>query len=760
MPYGAIPLFAHPAGVQVSLPARWRYTYAGVGESEAHAKPDFDDGAWPETPVPAQHAASAGQEAIWYRVRFPRPAPDATRWLLCFRGAFQATAVWLNGLYLGEHYGYFSPFAFDLTADLAAENLLVVCCETRVESGSKKHPMGIWGDWDCRPYPNFARGKLPPEYVWTLPLGLWAPVELIGVGDVLVQRAQFTPVLEDGGAARVSLQAQLVNLTDRSVRGELRTGLAPHNFVGPESGPAAAPFALGPRGEATVTAELPVTDPQLWWPWTHGAQNLYAAWAEVGVAGQVVAFTRTRLGLRTVEYRGETEAAGPAWLINGRPIFPKGSNYISEFRLDTCTDARHRTDLQLMKDANMDMVRVHVHIEPETFYQAADDLGMLIICDSVLNGCYVHGAAPEDRVFHAWAARDQVTKTVDFLGNHPAVAAWLMHNEPPWPEHMWWFGEPHKARLNREVDLTVAALARELDPSRPVIVASGEKDSHLYPGWYHATWLEYRHESPRFITEFGAQALPAIDSPFWEQVKRDWPVRPDEPSWVHADFQGDLWARYGVGAPDEYPTLERYVAASQQYQAWIARYAAERFRIQKWQPCGGIVHFSFTDGHPAITWAVVDYYRRPKAAYYALRDAFRPTHVCIDPAGGFTGDRRGNVLYPSGGEVAFDLWLVNDDPAVNGPGTVSWRLEGTGVVDEAAVVIPTFDAPAVLVGTVRWATAAGYEGPVTLHTELRHGGRVLERYALTVLVRASDPDVEPAGDPAVAERARSGPAGA
>jgi len=738
--YGALSLFAPQSGPVIPLPDRWLYQHAATGHGETFASPDLHDESWSETMVPAQHAATRERGAIWYRVRFPRPTGGPGRWLLRFEGAFQSTTVWLNGKHLGQHYGYFAPFAFDITDDLADENLLAVCCESRVEWDlpAKKTPMGVLNDWDCKPYPNGARGALPDSYAWTQPLGLWAPVSLVGVGDAVIEYSHYTPLLLPDGSANIQIGIKVTSLVDQTCSGELAVAVAPANFDGSASPTLTQAVQLKPHRSQVVELEVKVPEPRLWWPWTHGEQHLYSGTVTLSLGGRTSAVTEGRFGIRTIEYRGEAEPEGPGWLINGRPIFPMGSNYICDFRLDTATYERHKADLQLMKEANMNFVRVHAHVEPDSFYQAADELGVLVLADGVLNGCYVFGAPPEDRVFYAWAAMDQGEKLVQYHRNHPSIAAWLTHNEPPWPAHCWWFGDPHRFRANRETDLNVSLRTKELDPSRPVITASGEKDTHTYGGWYHDTWLHYLKVSPRFCTEYGAQALPNLDSSFWEEVNTEWPVDPTDPTWIYRDFQAYQWSTFGVGAPSQFPTLAEYVAASQKYQAWISRYGAERFRKLKWKPSAGIVHFMFVDGHPAITWSVLDYHRQPKQAFHALKAAFRPTHVIIEPAGDFTGDRLGNVVYRPGREVTVELWLVNDDPTARGDAVIDWTIDG--LCGTIPVTIPLDTDPALLAESIRWTAPADFVGEVTVQTQLRQGERLLEQHALELVIRPESAD--------------------
>ena len=159
--------------------------------------------------VPRLHGATVGHEAIWYRVRFPRPR-HRQRTLLRFDGAFLTANVWLNGRLLGSHYGYFAPFSFDISSYLLEENVLAVCVEAPVELdlASKRHVMGLFNDWDSKPYPSRELGRLPEQYVWHVPMGLWQPVYLEQVGHVVAEWLHCEPRVESGQSCRLSLRLE------------------------------------------------------------------------------------------------------------------------------------------------------------------------------------------------------------------------------------------------------------------------------------------------------------------------------------------------------------------------------------------------------------------------------------------------------------------------------------------------------------------------------------------------------------------------
>jgi beta-mannosidase len=98
-------------------------------------------------------------------------------------------------------------------------------------------------------------------------------------------------------------------------------------------------------------------------------------------------------------------------------------------------------------------------------------------------------------------------------------------------------------------------------------------------------------------------------------------------------------------------TYEEWVAASQAYQAQVVRFHIETLRRLKYRPAGGFCQFSFGDGSPAVTWAVLDDERRPKLAFGALAAACAPVVVIAD---------RPAAAYPPSALVELDVHVVSD----------------------------------------------------------------------------------------------------
>jgi len=669
-------LFPVQALNRQELTTGWRMAIATLGEGEDRGYPrmDFDDDPWAPVVVPRLHGATSGNESIWYRTRFPRPR-HRQRTVLRFEGAFLVANVWLNGRLLGSHYGYFAPFSFDISSFLLEENVLAVCIEAPVELdlSTKRHVMGVFNDWDAKPYPSRELGKLTEKYAWHVPMGLWRPVLLEQVGHVVAEWMQCEPRVEQGNLARLTLRARLRNLDGRIMTGDLVFRVAPDNFDRGSPLEMRRSFRLPGHEVDDVTVELALTNPELWWPWAHGNPALYRAELDIVADERKSASLKETFGIRDASL--ETRAEGWSFAINGRPIFIRGANYLSEFFLDSASDALLESDVGLAKQANMDLLRLPAHVEPPAMYAAADRTGLLLWQDLPLVGSYIHRADARSLAFYREAVLSQVDEAVHMLFNHPSVITYAVHADPPWSRSQTWLGERHTEQLNRDIDEEAAALLRTLDPSRPSIPGSGDEDVHCGVGWSTGHWRDLAEMSPAFVSELGAQALPNANSPVWRHLNRSWPVSDDDESWRYAGYQRDGFVRSSVGSPASHPTRDAYIRASQEYQAHLASFAIDRFRRQKFAHCGGVLMVQLVDAFPGISAALLDHARRPKRAYRAVTEAFRPVMLTVDlPEAGAAVD--GLLLrLPRGRLQIFRILCVNDDPNQRGPARLRWRIQ-------------------------------------------------------------------------------------
>jgi beta-mannosidase len=588
------------------------------------------DAVWRPIAVPANwHLAGLPNYSgtVFYRRRFNldgRSERDGSRALLRFHGVDYFAEAWLNGAYLGRHEGYFAPFAFEVTDQLTAQpELLVRVAAPREAPGAwpdrKRLIKGIFQHHDCRPGAwDPARGQDEGSG------GIWNRVELELVPPLYLAGlwVEARPSSRPGGPARLVVQIE----TDGQAAGaaRLRLTAAGRTFELEPIDLLETEINLQP-GRQRHRYSLALPEPRLWWPWDQGRPELYALRAELAPPDGPADALEVEFGVRELRIADDT-----TWWLNGRRLFPRGTNVIPTQWLASYQPAAIERDVALLKQANVNAIRVHAHVNRTELYAACDRAGLMVWQDFALQWSYEE--SPE---FQQEACR-QIAAMGRHLHNHPSIVVWCCHNEPS---------------FNREtLDPQLASALRAVDQSRPILEASDFR-SHPYPGWYWSAVDEFRaRPCAPFVSEFGAQALPAraaLEAMF--SPAELWP--PDWAAWAYRDFQYDQTVNVAGLPPGD--DLDAWIGRSQEYQARLLRIAIESYRRAKYAPMSGVFQFMFVECWEAISWAVLDFQRRPKRGYQALRRAFQPLLPSIDL-------RREHAL--PGGQIQAGFWLVNDLP--------------------------------------------------------------------------------------------------
>ena len=617
----------HPP--MTDLSGMWRLSEAEGDLHQRFIDPDFDDSKWMQAAVPGHWRSVPGLErsdgpVLYRRSICAEPGPQA-RAFLVLDGVFYYGDVWLDGAYLGATEGYFVPHSFEITDVLAAgpDHVLAieVACPPERDGTDKRMVTGVFSHWD----------NLDPT--WN-PGGLWRRVHIAGTGPVRLarMRAVCTEATEDRGrlALHLTLDAAAGPATAR-----LRARL-----TGPGVDQVAERDQTLAAGENQLSWTLEVDRPPRWWPWRYGEQPLCNLEVDVEVDGARSDGRCLRTGFREVRLDN--------WRlhVNGERIFVMGANQgPNRMALGEASAEDLAADVARVREASLDMVRLHAHVSRPEVYAAADEAGVLVWQDLPLQWGYGRGARKP--------AAAQARALVDLAGHHPSVALWCGHNEPfPGPSGEAGAGRS-RARAaaslllpswNKDVlDRSVARALSRSDPTRPVVDHSGVlpgvirpgTDSHFYLGWYSdgmadlADTLRRWPRLGRFVSEFGAQAVPE-SAAFMEPARwpnLDWPRLVGRHSLQKRIFDRRV-------PPDEYATFDDWRAATQAYQAALIQLQAEDLRRLKYRPTGGFLQFCFADGAPGVTWSVLDHDRVPKAGYGALRDACRSVLPMLDPRTG------------------------------------------------------------------------------------------------------------------------------
>jgi beta-mannosidase len=700
---------AFAARPSVNLAGDWKYLpYDGEGNMAAES---VDDAAWPTMALPTSwylmgskaYPAKAKARAKLMDVGSPADLPpppkdvgfdySGTVW---FRKTIQwdggiaqgvpvldldmvdyYAEVFVNGASVGKHEGYFQRWSVDASTLRKGKNLVCikVSAPTLAFDLAQQFPVswpkqqnqvkGIFGYHDTRPGATSPRGQERGTG------GVLRGVGLRVSSGVDLVELKVTPLDVSEASARLVIEAVTRNWGRKPVDAKLEGTIRAKNFAAPPASKLPVSFAVkAAPGLSRSVGEVKIDKPALWWSWDYGKPNLYTLDAELLPTAKGAA-----LDQKTVAFGVRSITRDDKWVVklNGQRIYARGSNYIATQWLSQADRAFYEKDLKLVVEANLNSLRVHAHLERPEFYDAADELGVMIWQDFPLQWGYT-----DEPAFHEEAKR-QALDMIDRYYDHPSILVWCMHNESP--HSMSWM-KKRDPQQNLALDEKLFEVAKKNDPSRIPHRDSGAGDGHSYTGWYVFQIGDLVKDMPkeRYITEFGAEGLPAqptLEAMF--DAETLWPDTPlDWEAWKYADFQPDQ--TFNLAKVKMGKSIQEFIAASQRYQANLIRFQTEVFRRAKWTKTTGLYQFMFVDDWPSITWSVVDYYRRPKLAYASLRDSMQRLLPSIE-----------YDLHKADAPVA--IWVVNDHLQPVPKASVKWKLTdpkggGKPVVQSRVVDIP------------------------------------------------------------------------
>jgi hypothetical protein len=364
---------------KISVPSCWELQGFGTYEYGVMIRPSDNR---PNQPPLAS-------EQGLYRHEFTVPAAWRGRAVrIVFEGVMTDTEVKINGQSAGPvHQGGFYRFHHDITDKLRfdAPNLLEVTVSKRSANDSVNRAERYADYW------NFG--------------GIFRPVKLEALPAAFIDRVAIDARADGSFAADVFLGGALPANNELVVQLRRRDGT-------PVGEPAAQAV---PAGATRVTVRTAAKNPDTW-----SAETPHLYLAEFTLrAGTLVPSGHTftqRFGFRTFELR-----PGEGLFLNGRRIVLKGVNRHS-FWADTgrtLSPQRLREDVQLLKEANMNAVRMSHYPPDAEFLDLCDEAGLYVLNE--LGGWQQAYDTPTGRrLIGQLVARDE---------NHPSVLFWNNGNE-------------------------------------------------------------------------------------------------------------------------------------------------------------------------------------------------------------------------------------------------------------------------------------------------------------------------------------------
>lgn len=439
----------------VNLNGQWNYAIKGLQGGEPAS---FDGKIL--VPYPIESSLSGvgktltKDNILWYNRTFTIPSAwKGKNVKLNFGGVDWKAEVFVNGVSVGSHTGGFAPFSLDITSAL--------------KPGSNKLSVKVF-DPTSDGYQPVGKQKSKASGIWYTPAsGIWQTVWLEPVSAKHLESMKINPDI-DAGTLNVKPFVSGANSGDKVV-------------VTAKFGKTAVATAKGESGE---NISLSIPNAKLWSP---DQPNLYSLDIKVVSGGKTVDAVSSYAAMRKIS-QGKSKSGHLVMMLNNKPLFQMGpldQGYWPDGIYTAPTYEAMVYDIDKTKEWGFNMIRKHMKVEPDLWYEYCDKAGMLVWQDMPSGQInYEHNKWDMTH----WFASDEMTRNaesesdfraewkdiIDNFKNHPCIVVWTPFNEG-WGQF-------------KTADIT--DYTRQLDPTRLINSASGGNhfkgvgdilDLHKYP---------------------------------------------------------------------------------------------------------------------------------------------------------------------------------------------------------------------------------------------------------------------------------------
>ena len=417
----------------VNLNGQWEFEIdnAMVGFAKKYYEREHLDGEITVPFCPESVLSGIGNvdymNAVWYKRDLDIPAEWKGKSILVHFGAVDYFArVWVNGKFVGEHRGGYTPFSVDITDALKEEgNSIVLLAEDDTKGGHQ--PVGKQSQW------YYSAGCS-----YTRTTGIWQTVFMEAVDRYYVKNYKVVTDIE-------TVSAELtVQLNNYAVVCRV-TAEAFYNGV---------PMGIGSTvvNAMNCVINLPLLEKHLW---EVGDGKLYDLKLTVEKDGVIYDTVTSYFGLRSVALTNRK------FLINGKSVFGRwvlDQGFYPDGIYTASTDEALKKDIELSMQLGFNGARLHQKIFEPRFLYWADKLGYLVWGEHGNWGIKTWDIGEIRNWLPEWM------ESVERDFNHPSLIGWCPFNET-------WDNEGR--RQSDDLIKLTYQVTKAMDPTRPVIDTSG-----------------------------------------------------------------------------------------------------------------------------------------------------------------------------------------------------------------------------------------------------------------------------------------------
>ncbi len=573
----------------------------------------------------------------WWRTEFdiPEQMKGKTIWLEP-KGINYRAEIWVNGMLVQTMNGMFKDDCIDITDRVKqdSKNALAI----------KVMPVDVPGtvkpkDWGAKgEYHNGGDGNIGANTTQLMTVGwdftyedgvrdrntgIWRPVVLRATGPMALRNPFVkSDINAPFNVAKATVSVEVYNPKHHSQRAyKVKGRITPGDITFEKD----ITLDRGTHSEVVFSPDefpqLVINNPALWWPKNKGEQNLYTLKFELtDKDGNVADSLSTAFGIRHVEAVRDTPDKSKLFVINGVPMFIRGTNWIPDAMLRT-NDERMEAELAYTDQTGVNLLRLWGGgiAETDKFYELCDKYGILVWQEFWLTGDTRH---PQDESVYL----ANLESTIKRIRNHPSIIFYVSSNEST---------EVSGAR----------ELMTRLDGTRPYQMQSecdGVHDGSPYKQvnpmqHYTNTASDRGSRVDGFNPEYGAPTLPLVESLRRMMPEEDlWPI--NTATWNYLDGNGfhlmtklynDMTLQYG-----DCDNIEQYARQGQLVGAMNSKSIWEVWNRNKLNYgdrfCSGLLFWYHNNPNPQVCARQWDYYLEPTASLYHTANALEPLHIQYD----------------------------------------------------------------------------------------------------------------------------------
>lgn len=327
---------------------------------------------------------------VWYKREVEIPQNWCGKKVIFHIGACDYhTKAWANGNYLGEHFGGYTPFEFDITNHISNGKVLLTICaydntrDPNQPCGKQSHQFNSFG---CH---------------YTRTTGIWQTVWLEAVNPAYIQKVKY---YTDIDAPSVTVVA---TPSSAAIGSKI---VAVAKYDGRVCGDASAKV-LG----MTTTLTLNLTEKHLW---ELGKGELYDLELTIENDGEILDRVESYFGLRSVAINGYK------FLLNGKSVFQRlvlDQGFYPDGIYTAPTEQALVDDIKYSMELGFNGARLHQKVFEPRFLYHADKMGYLVW------GEYANWGINIDNGYGRFVLEFIESMERDF--NHPSIIGWCPLNE-------------------------------------------------------------------------------------------------------------------------------------------------------------------------------------------------------------------------------------------------------------------------------------------------------------------------------------------